>query len=63
MQTLHVRLYMLRKLNIFTSLKLGIVTVSILFKLFYGSAERNRNYHKIYFSVSPLKVALFIVRC
>ena len=30
---------MKRKLNTFTSLKFGIVTVGILFKLFHGRAE------------------------
>ena len=38
-QNLHVQLYMKRKLNTFTSLKFGIVTVGILFKLFHGRAE------------------------
>ena len=34
-QNLHTK----RKLNIFTSLKFGIATVGILFKLFHGRAE------------------------
>lgn len=40
-QNLHVQLYMKRKLNIFTSLKFGKVTVGILFKLvsFHGRTE------------------------
>lgn len=38
-QNLHVQLYMKRKLNIFTSLKCGKVTVGILFKLFHGRTE------------------------
>ena len=38
-QNLLVQLYMKRKMNIFTSLKFGIVTVGILFKLFHLRAE------------------------
>ena len=38
-QNLHAQLNMKRKLNIFTSLKFGKVTVGILFKLFHGRTE------------------------